>query len=228
MRKMDKEDICIVIPAYNESKVIESTLKGLKKKGYVNIIVVDDGSKDNTGDIAERFARVYRHMINRGLGAALGTGIQAALETNAKVIVTYDADGQHVPEMVEKVVEPIINGEADAVIGSRLINPKGMPIIRIIGNWLFNLITYVLYGVWTTDSQSGLRAFLREAAKKIRIKTNRMEVSSEFIKEIGRNELRFKEVPIRAIYTDYSKMKGQSNLNAFNITLKLFFKRLLK
>jgi len=102
-----------------------------------------------------------------------------------------------------------------------------MPPIRVFGNWLFNCITYVLFGTWTTDSQSGLRAFSKNAAKKINIKTNRMEVSSEIIKEIGRNKLKFKEVPIKAIYTDYSMMKGQSNLNAFNITFKLFFKRLL-
>lgn len=223
-----KDQVCIVMPCYNEDRVIRSTLRTLKRAGFRNIIVVDDGSKDNSGKIAKsEGAKVYRHIINRGLGAALGTGIQAATETDCRVIVTYDSDGQHIPSYVEKAVKPIIQGKADAVIGSRLINPKGMPPIRVFGNWLFNCITYVLFGTWTTDSQSGLRAFSKNAAKKINIKTNRMEVSSEIIKEIGRNKLKFKEVPIKAIYTDYSMMKGQSNLNAFNITFKLFFKRLL-
>ncbi len=223
-----KDSVCIVMPCYNESKVIRKTIRTLKRTGFRNIIVVDDGSKDNSGAIAiSEGAKVYRHIINRGLGAALGTGIHAAIETECKVIVTYDSDGQHIPSYVEKAAIPIIQGKADAVIGSRLINPKGMPPIRVFGNWLFNCITYVLFGTWTTDSQSGLRAFSKNAAKKINIRTNRMEVSSEIIKEIGRNNLKFKEVPIKAIYTDYSMMKGQSNLNAFNITFKLFFKRLL-
>ena len=220
--------VFIVIPAYNEERSIGRVIKGLKKEGYKNIIVVDDGSKDNTYRIAKKErVLVYRHSINRGLGGALGTGLGAALQNNADIIVTFDADGQHNPKEIKKVISPIRLREADFVIGSRLLDPKGMPLIRRVGNWGFNVITLVLFGVWTTDSQSGFRAMSRKAAEKIQIKTNRMEVSSEFLSEIKRNKLRIKEVPVKAIYTKYSMQKGQSSLNAFKILAKLILKRFM-
>jgi glycosyltransferase involved in cell wall biosynthesis len=224
-----KNTIYIVMPAYNEKKVIAKTIKSLHANGYHNIIVVDDGSSDKTSEIAEREdAIVLRHAVNRGLGGALGTGIDAAILKDAEIIVTFDSDGQHDPSDIEKIIQPIIHNKADAVIGSRLIDPKGMPFIRKIGNWGFNLITYLLFSVWTTDSQSGLRAFTKDAAAKIEIKANRMEVSSEIIKEIGRNKLRFVEVPINAIYTYYSIAHGQSSWNAFRILGKLILRKFMR
>lgn len=221
--------VVIVIPAYNEEAKIGDVISDLARNGYENIIVVDDGSQDNTYKIAKsRKAEVYKHIINRGLGGALGTGIKAALMKNADIIVTFDADGQHAASDIKKLITPIIEGKADVVIGSRLIKSDGMPFVRKIGNWGMNLITYIMFGIWTTDSQSGLRAFSRKAAEKISIKGNRMEVSSEMISEIGRRRLRFKEVPIKAIYTDYSLKKGQSNLNAFKILLKLTVRKLMR
>jgi UDP-N-acetylglucosamine---dolichyl-phosphate N-acetylglucosaminyltransferase len=219
----------IVMPAYNEEKMIAAAISSLKAQGYHEIIVVDDGSRDRTAEIAlASGAIVYRHSINRGLGGALGTGIRAALMTDAEIIVTFDSDGQHDARDIAKLIAPIMSGKADAVIGSRLLKPKGMPIVRRIGNFGLNLLTWGLFGIWTTDSQSGLRAFSREAAGKIQINTNRMEVSSEIIKEIGRNKLRFREVPVKAIYTEYSLQHGQSNLNALRIVSKLILKRLMR
>ncbi len=217
------------MPAFNEEKVIGRVLDSLKDEGYGNIIVVDDGSTDNTAGIAEkRGVLVCRHPINRGLGGALGTGIRAALEDKADIIVTFDSDGQHSPKDIKKLTSVIEKKKADVVIGSRLLRPKGMPMIRRIGNLGLNIITFMLFGIWTTDSQSGLRAFSQDAAKKIRIRTNRMEVSSEIIKEIGRLRLRFKEVPIKPIYTDYSRQHGQSHLNAFRIIAKLMLKKIMR
>jgi UDP-N-acetylglucosamine---dolichyl-phosphate N-acetylglucosaminyltransferase len=224
-----RDSIYIVMPAYNEEKVIAKTIRSLHENNYYNIIVVDDGSSDNTSAIAENEnAIVLRHAVNRGLGGALGTGLKAAILEGAQIIVTFDSDGQHDPLDIEKMIEPILQDKADAVIGSRLINPKGMPFIRRVGNWGFNFITYLLFSVWTTDSQSGLRAFTKKAAEKIEIKANRMEVSSEIIKEIGRNKLRFSEVPIKAIYTDYSVAHGQSSWNAFKILGKLILRKLMR
>lgn len=226
---LPKMKIYIVMPAFNEEKIIGKVITSLRKEGYENIIVIDDGSSDNTGAIAQRNgAMVCRHPINRGLGGALGTGIEAALQENADIIVTFDSDGQHSPKDIKKLTAVIEKKKADVVIGSRLLKPKGMPFIRRIGNLGLNIITYMLFGVWTTDSQSGLRAFSRDAAQKIQIRTNRMEVSSEIIKEIGRLRLRFKEVPIRAIYTDYSKHHGQSHMNGFKIVGKLVLKKLMR
>lgn len=220
--------IFIVIPAFNEEKTIAGVIRGIRKEGYKNIIIVDDGSTDNTSLIAKKEnVLLYRHPLNRGLGGALGTGIKAALENNAKIIITMDADGQHNPKEIKNLVLPILKNEADFVIGSRLLKPEGMPVVRRIGNFGLNIITLILFGVWTTDSQSGFRAMSAMAAGKIEIRTNRMEVSSEFFTEIRRNRLRLKEVPIRAVYTRYSMEKGQSSLNAFKILFKLILRRLM-
>jgi hypothetical protein len=100
-----------------------------------------------------------------------------------------------------------------------------MPWYRVLGNWGLNLFTYVIFGMWTTDSQSGLRAFGRRAIESIDVRTERMEVSSELIQEIGRCRLRYREVPIRAIYTDYSLAKGQSNWNAVSVLARLLMYR---
>ncbi|PIN70371.1 hypothetical protein COV93_01815 [Candidatus Woesearchaeota archaeon CG11_big_fil_rev_8_21_14_0_20_43_8] len=219
----------VVLPAFNEEKSIGSVIKDLKRNNYRNIIVVDDGSVDKTSEIAKKEGvQVYKHLINRGLGGALGTGIKAAVQNGAEIVVTIDADGQHDISDIKKAIKPIQDGDADVVIGTRLADPKGMPIIRKIGNWGFNCITYLLFNIWTTDSQSGFRVFSKDAAKNIRIKTNRMEVSSEIINEIKRNRLRFTEVPIKVIYTDYSLQHGQSSLNAFKILVKLMFKKIMK
>lgn len=224
-----EKKVFIVMPAFNEEKVVARVINDVMKEGYRNIVVVDDGSKDKTSIKAESAgAIVVKHPINRGLGGALKTGIDFALLNEADIIVTFDSDGQHDPAEIKKLVSPILKGKADAVIGSRLKNPKGMPYIRRIGNFGFNVITYLLFGIWTTDSQSGFRAFSSDAARKISIRTNRMEVSSEIIKEIGHNHIKFTEVPIKAIYTDYSMAHGQSTLNAFNILGKLILRRLMK
>jgi hypothetical protein len=103
-----------------------------------------------------------------------------------------------------------------------------MPWYRVVGNLGLNVITYLLFGLWTSDSQSGMRAFCRSALEKIEIRNDRMEVSSEFIREIRRKQLRFSEVPIKAIYTEYSLAKGQSNWNAFNIIFRLLLHRLME
>lgn len=221
--------VWIVIPAFEEQESIGKVLGMLQRAGYRNLLVVDDGSVDNTKKIAERQgAKVVSHVVNRGLGGALGTGIAGALQLGADYIVTLDADGQHASSDIPKLLAPLQSGKADVVIGSRLLDSRGMPWIRKIGNWGFNVITRILFGVWTTDSQSGFRAFSREAAKKIVIKTNRMEVSSEIIKEIGRNKLRFAEVPIQVIYTEYSLRHGQSSWNAFRILFKLLLRKVMK
>ena len=171
---------------------------------------------------------LLRHGINRGLGGALGTGLAYARQHVADYVITFDADGQHAPEDIEGVLAPLVAGKAEAVIGSRLLAPKGMPWYRVVGNWGLNVFTFLIFGMWTTDSQSGLRGFSRSAMEQIEIRMDRMEVSSEFIKEIRRCRLRFAEVPIRAIYSDYSLAKGQRSVNGFNILLRLVLHRLME
>lgn len=216
--------IIAVIPAYNESKTIGGVIKSTLP--FVNeVVVIDDGSSDATGEIARAAgAIVYRHFLNRGLGATLGTGLAAAVRQGADCIVTLDADGQHDASEIPKFVSLIERGLADAVLGSRLLSARGMPFHRVLANHIGNIITFIFFGIFVTDSQSGYRAFSRAAAKSIEIKSNRMEVSSEIVAEIRRKNLRLAEVPIRAIYTDYSLSKGQS----FTVGLKTLYRLLLR
>jgi UDP-N-acetylglucosamine---dolichyl-phosphate N-acetylglucosaminyltransferase len=153
----------------------------------------------------------------------LGTGISAAVRLGAEVIVTFDADGQHDPNDIMRLLQPIEVGEAEVVIGSRMLDPRGMPYRRRLANWIANVLTYLLFGGWTTDSQSGLRAFSSRAATQMQIMTTGMEVSSEIIAEAVRNRLKRKEVPVQAIYTDYSLSKGQS----FRVGLQTLMKLML-
>jgi glycosyltransferase involved in cell wall biosynthesis len=208
---MIDQRVAIVIPAYNEEQTISEVIRGLKRHGFATLIVVDDGSGDRTGELAgQEGVILLRHILNRGLGGALGTGIAAALRLGAEVIVTFDADGQHDPDDIARLLDPIVTGEADVVIGSRMLEPIGMPYPRRLANWTANIVTYLLFRAWTTDSQSGLRAFSSQAAARIQIMTSGMEVSSEIIAETVKNRLKQKEVPVQAIYTDYSLSKGQS------------------
>lgn len=220
--------LVVIIPAYNEEKNIGNVLAGVRK--YTdNIIVVDDGSQDRTGKIAESYgAEVFHHFINRGLGGALGTGIAAALNRGADIIVTLDADGQHDPNEILKLIEPIKQDKTDVVIGSRFLEKQEMPFFRRIGNYFFNLFTLFLFGVKSTDSQSGMRAFNRKVGESLEIFTNGMEVSSEIIKEIKQQNFRMQEVPIKAIYTDYSLSKGQGFFVGAKTLIKLLIFKLTK
>lgn len=226
-------NLFIILPSFNEGKVIGKVLDDLKKvvneskKVDSHIIVVDDGSFDKTGEIAKnRGVVVLRHVLNRGLGGALRTGIAYARQNRADIVVTMDSDGQHNAKNIKKLIEPIIKKEADVVIGSRLLkkNPD-IPLLRRIVIMGSNFITWLFFGIYTTDSQSGFRAFSKKAVGKMRLKTQRMEVSSELFEQIKRHGFKFAEVPIDVKYTRYSRSKGQSNLNAVKILLKLILRK---
>jgi len=217
--------VVALIPAYNEETTIGEVIDNTRS--FVDeVIVVNDGSTDRTAEIARlRGAVVVEHVINRGLGAAIGSGFEAAIKREADVTITLDADGQHDPSEIPQFLQAI-EGGADAVIGSRMLTRKGMPWHRQVANVLGNVATLFLFGAWVTDSQSGYRAFTRFALKQINIRTNRMEVSSELISEIKRNTLRLKEIPIKAIYTDYSLSKGQSFFVGVKTLVKLVVRRI--
>lgn len=234
--------LAVVIPAYNEEKAIGAVLGSLTRiaatlNATVVTIVVDDGSSDRTTEVAESHgAIVVRHIINRGLGATLSTGITAACAMLAKqalqhaVIVTLDADGQHDPAELSAVISPIFSGEAQVVLGSRFVggHRESMPWHRTVANRLANAFTGFLFGVWVSDTQSGYRAFSLEAARALNIRTNTMEVSSEIVREIGRNKWRLKEVPITVAYTEYSLSKGQGFLKGLETLWKLIILRFFR
>ena len=223
--------LSIIIPAYNEASTIGRVIAQIREVDLPGvervILVVNDGSSDRTEEVARSTgAVVINHLLNRGVGGALGTGIEAALRQGADILVTCDADGQHSSEDVRKVMEPVRSGQADVVNGSRMLAADGMPWTRRIANRVANLVTWVLFGIHMTDSQSGLRAFSRSAAMQIRIRTNTYEVNSEVCGEIRRHRLRFMEVPIRAIYTDYSMSKGQGFTMGLKTLIRLILTKL--
>jgi len=220
--------LAVVVPAYNEEKTVGQVVRSLRSAADL-VLVVDDGSTDGT-DAAARAAgaELVSHFMNRGLGAALGTGIAAAVLAGAEIVVTFDADGQHRVEDIPRLIEPILRGRADAVIGCRTAERGRMPVSRRAANWIGNALTYVLFGLWVKDSQSGLRAFSRRAAAELEIKTDRMEVSSEIVKEIRRHGWRLAEIPIVPVYTDYSLSKGQGFFVGLKTAGRLLLNRLAK
>lgn len=226
--------VCLIIPAYNEALVVGRVVYGLEKvfrnTNYeYQIVVVDDGSKDDTASVANKAgAKIIRHILNVGSGGATSTGLSYANLNNFDIAVTLDADGQHSPDDVLKGVEILEKSDIDLLIGSRLINKKGMSKIKVIGNKGLSFITYMLFGVNVTDSQSGLRVFSQKSLDKLEWQTSGYEFCSEMLWRAKQLNLLISEYPIKAIYTDYSKAKGQNNWNAVNIIRSLLQRRIVE
>jgi glycosyltransferase involved in cell wall biosynthesis len=229
---MKSVKVAVVIPAYNESAAIQQVVhnihRALRDAKYTHeVIVVDDGSNDNTAELAgQAGAKVIRHILNTGAGGATATGLSYAYQSGATIAATMDADGQHDSADVVRGIEKIQHSDYDLLIGSRLINSEGMSPVKIVGNRGLSFVTIVLFGINTTDSQSGLRIFSRRSLASLRWTTSGYEFCSEMLwraKQIG---LRIGEFPIEAIYTEYSTSKGQNNWNGVNIVAALIRRRL--
>lgn len=225
LQKVDLETntVVVVIPAYNEERFIGSLVLKLLKN-QLRVIVVDDGSTDGTAVVAQSAgATVIRHPINRGKGQALNTGITAAREMIPAAIVVIDADGQHMPEQLAEIVCPILNGEADIVIGSRYLQPAtGVPRHRMIGHWFFNQMTRLLTGVQVSDSQSGYRAFSPKAYTTDLFHSTGFSVESEMQFLAHEHGLRMVEVPITIRYLDKPKRSvWQHGMQVLNGILRL-------
>lgn len=214
--------------------MISYVIAGLKKtfagSGYLaDIIVVDDGSSDETASKSEAAgAHVIRHIVNVGSGGATATGLSYAQSKNFPIAATVDADGQHAAEDVLKGIDMMIETQADLLIGSRIINNHGMSRAKIIGNKGLSLITYVLFGINVTDSQSGLRIFSERALKELKWKTSGYEFCSEMLWRAKQLGMKIGEYPIKTIYTEYSRSKGQNNWNGFNIVKVLLRQRIVE
>ena len=225
--------LAIVIPAYNEEKTIGVVVKTIPKKivgiSKQIIFVIDDGSTDKTAIMAKRAgAQIVSHLLNQGVGAATITGLEAARAIDADIMLTLDGDGQHDPSEINEMVALIKKKKYDVVIGTRTHNRHHMPKHKAAGNFLMNWVTYVLYGLWLKDSQSGFKAFSKKAISKLELTSNGYEICSEIVGEIQRLKLKYTEMPIRTIYTEHSKKRGQYPLNAVNIILKLLIRAIIK
>lgn len=207
-------NVVAVIPAYNESTVIGQVVAGCLEQ-VDQVVVVDDASSDRTARAAlEAGAQSVRHPIQRGAGRATATGLMAALRLEADVIVTLDADGQHLPKEIPLLLEPIRSGRADLVIGSRTLNRSEMPMVRRLGNKFADLWTWALLGASVTDSQSGFRAYTRETVAKLPLQARGYEFCSQTLGAAAKLGLRIEQVPITVVYTEYSQSKGQSFLTS--------------
>lgn len=225
---MTKSEVYITIPMYNDEKMILNVIKDLNKAGYKNIVVVDDGSKDNGYEVVKKNtdAIITRHIINRGQGAALQTGMEIALDRGAKYIVHFDSDGQHDVKDLDHMLETLIKGKYDIVLGSRFIQENDIPLKKRIVLRLGILFTFILSQIWLTDVHNGLRAMTAETARKLDLQHDRMEHASEILDKVKSLNLKYKEVPVTIHYTEYSQAKGQSISNSINIAMKLISSKL--
>jgi UDP-N-acetylglucosamine---dolichyl-phosphate N-acetylglucosaminyltransferase len=213
----------VVVPAYNEGATIASVLTSIR--GSYDVVVIDDGSTDATATIAAQCgAAVLQHCVNRGLGAALRTGFRYACDAGYEVVVTLDADGQHDPDEIPRLLDAIHVGAA-VVIGRR--DSVQMPTIRQLYNAVGAALTSGLFGGPLRDSQSGFRALRTKVLRDFDLKTSRMEISSEILAECHRLQLAVAEVPITVRYTEYSMSKGQSLFEGARTAWRLVLKSFL-
>ncbi len=221
--------IAVVIAAYNEGLALGDVIRGLD--GLCRwAIVVDDGSSDDTYEVAVRAgAHVLRHPLNLGQGAALQTGIDYAAKLGADFIVTFDADGQHAASEIAPMVQKLLDTNADIVLGSRFLGRTvNMPRSKAITLWLAIRFSRLTTGLKITDTHNGFRVLTRAAAKRLRIRQNRMAHASELLDEIAAKKLRYVEFPVTITYTPYSMAKGQRILNSISIVKDQVVGRLAK
>lgn len=218
-------DAWLVIPLFNEAPVVRGVIEQARRT-FTHVIVVDDGSKDDSVRQAEAAgAVVIRHPVNLGQGAALQTGMTYALErTDARYLVTFDADGQHSPADAAAMVRRAESEGLGFVLGSRFLEGPAQ-----VG-WLKRLVLRTAAavssrtsGMRLSDAHNGLRVIRRDAAEQLDLRQNRMAHASEIVRQLGGTGLPWAEQPVHIAYTDYSKAKGQSLWNSVNILVDLLF-----
>jgi glycosyltransferase involved in cell wall biosynthesis len=223
---LDTDDVWLLIPLYNEAPVIGDVVREARRT-FKHVVVVDDGSTDDGAAVArEAGAKVVRHPVNLGQGAALQTGFEYALSRpEMRWVVTFDADGQHQVGDVLVMLEIAHAQDLQVVFGSRFLDDRSSPsflkrfVLRMAVGYT-NLTT----GTRLTDAHNGLRVMRRDVVERLDITQNRMAHASELVAEIGAMKARYGESPVHILYTDYSRSKGQSLWNSVNILVELMFR----
>lgn len=218
---------CVIVPAFNEGARILATCAAVHAVGFSNVLVIDDGSTVPVEASDLPHCTIIRHPINRGQGAAIQTGLIAALMTDAQYIITIDGDGQFDPENIADLLPPLISKKTDIVIGNRFLQKNTIPLIRRLYNSIAKGVAFLLTGLWVGDSQSGFKAFSREAAQKIHITTNGYEFCTEIIREIRTHSLRFQEIPVHVLYSKETMKKGQNFAGGVTTIFKLVLRSLM-
>jgi polyprenyl-phospho-N-acetylgalactosaminyl synthase len=217
---MRYQDVWIVVPAYNEASVIGDVITDIRSV-FDHVVCVDDGSKDDTADIALRAgAHVVPHPVNLGQGAAIQTGVEyARSRPGAQVFATFDADGQHRLKDVVKMIDRLSAEDVDMVVGTRFAEPTASkpPLLKRIILRTAAILSPSSRQLHLTDAHNGLRVFNKKVADGLNLTMSGMSHASEFITLAVENHWRVAEEPVEILYTDYSKSKGQPLLNGVNI-----------
>lgn len=224
------QSIFVIIPCFNEATVIKNTVTGVLEKGY-SVVVVDDASTDETKQRLRGLPVHYlRHRINLGQGAALQTGLDYAIKKGAAFMITFDADGQHFADDIAGMVEAMEEKGVDIVFGSRFL--KGSDSTVPQGRkWVLKLARYVNYffsGILLSDAHNGFRCLSPQAARKIRLRENRMAHASEILIQVARLKLTYAEFPVNIHYSAYSMAKGQGNRHGLRILFELILYKLFR
>jgi glycosyltransferase involved in cell wall biosynthesis len=224
-------DAVLIVPAYNEGRVIKDVVNAANKK-FEHIVCVNDGSSDDTKEQILKTKAVYvEHPINMGQGAAIQTGVDYALQhPEIKYYVTFDADGQHRTDDVEKMLDYLRSNPVDIVLGSRFLGrAENISALKRVILKLAVLFSNVTTGLHLTDAHNGLRVFNTEFAKKLKITHADMAHASEIIQRIADTKTPFKEFPVTIEYTDYSVENSHNpTLNAVNIVFDTLLGRIVK
>lgn len=212
----------LILPVYNESRYLASLIQ--QAKAFVDeVVVVDDGSKDNSAELARQAGAItLRHIINLGKAAALKTGAEAALRLHADIVIFMDSDGQHLPKDLPRFIEPIEKEGMDIVIGCREGGNK-MPFVRHLGNRMLEMATIILFRIDIKDIQSGYRAFRASVYDRLSWKAQNYHADAEMTIRAGKYHLKYKQISIDTIYHD--DFKGMTVIDGLKLLFQIFIWR---
>jgi len=223
---------CIIIPVYNEAKMVGRTIEEVLKN-FPHVICINDGSTDESEFVLEQIAQIktINHPINLGQGAAIQTGIDFALQDKKlEFFVTFDADGQHGINDVKNMIDSIQGSNTDIILGSRFLgSTQNMSALKKFILKLAIKFSNLTTGLTLTDTHNGLRVFNRKVAEKLNITMSDMAHASEITQRIADEKFVYKEMPVTITYTEYSVMKSHNpNLNAINILFDTLLHKVTK
>lgn len=209
--------IIVVIPLFNEEKHAVNVLKGLAKYN-LQVVVVDDGSTDNSKSRIQNTklngVKLLEHQVNLGKGAAMKTGADWSFDHGADAVVFFDSDDQHQQKDLAKFIEVLQTNKYDVVFGSRNFS-YGVPLVRFLGNKIASVMIAALFNIYISDVICGFRAVTKKAYGKIRWESEGYGVETEMVVRVGKNKLKFCEIPVETVYHD--SVKGVTVLDAFGI-----------
>lgn len=193
--------VCVVIPTYNESKAIGGLVKTVREEGF-DVMVIDDGSSDNTVAIAkENGAAVITHEANKGKGASLKAGFGHALEKGYDVVVVMDGDGQHDPKDIKRFIKTAQDTGSDLVVGNRMNSPRAMPIIRQLTNKCLSILISKICGQTIPDTQCGFRLIKIKVLKNLQLISSKYEIESEILIRASKNRFKIFSIHIKSVYS---------------------------